>query len=173
MDGPLWTISFSTSLEAPMPTMFFLPWRWTRAPRPEHAVIFASRFDAAGMRPGSLLFVGGLRLRRAVLRAPGALGVTLRAHPLRGRYYSLSLWRDADSLLAFAHSPAHQDIVHRITELGPIQGLLISRDTEPAARPTWRDTMRWLATIEPGPYGHQAGNPPLAEHSATTVREWS
>jgi hypothetical protein len=154
-----------------MPTMFIIPWRRTRAPRPEHAVIFGSRFDGAGIRSGWLLFIGGLRLRRAVLRAPGALGVTVRAHALQGRYYTLSMWQDADSLLAFAHGPAHQAMVRRLAEISPTQGLLISRDIEPPQRPNWRDTMSWLATIEPGPYRHQdadrqthhpAGNPPPA-----------
>jgi hypothetical protein len=138
-----------------MPSMFVPPRRWTREPRPGQALVFASRFDRAGVRSGWLLFAGSLRLRRAVLRAPGALGVTLRAHPLRGCYYTLSLWRDEQSLLAFARSPGHQRVARGLVQIGSVQGVLVSRDADPGRRPAWRDTTRWLATVEPGPYRRQ------------------
>jgi hypothetical protein len=138
-----------------MLSMFMLPWRWTREPRPRQALVFASRFDAAGVRSGWLLFAGGLRQRRAVLRAPGALGVSLYAQPLRGRYQTLSMWRDEKSLLAFAHGQAHQGLARRLAQLDPRQGVLVWRNVDPARHPTWRDTKRWLATAEPGPYHRQ------------------
>ena len=87
-----------------------------------------------------------------MLRAPGALGVSLRAHPFRGRYYTLSLWTDQESLLAFAHSPAHNNAVASMAGLGLTRGVLVSRDADPRQRPAWRDTMRWLAALDPGPY---------------------
>ena len=96
-----------------MPTMFTLPWRWTEQARPESTVVFASRIDGAGLRAGWRLFIGGIQLGRAVLRTPGALGVSLRAHPFKGRYYSVSMWDDEVSLLAFAHSADHQAAVLR------------------------------------------------------------
>jgi hypothetical protein len=142
-----------------MPTMLVLPWRWTRQPRPASAVIFASRFDGAGPRRGWRLLTGGVRLRRAVLRAPGALGVSLRAQPLTGHYYTLSMWRDQPSLLAFAHGPAHRRAVRGLAELGPVRGMLVSRDAR-SQRPTWHDTMLWLAALEPGPYRHQPQDRP-------------
>jgi heme-degrading monooxygenase HmoA len=140
-----------------MPTMLVLPWRRTAEPRPEHALLFASRFDSSGLRQGWRLFIGGVRLRRAVLRAPGALGVSLLARPLSGHYYTLSLWRDEESLLAFAHDRAHQDAVASMTELGPPRGVLASRPADPH-RPSWPAILRWLATMEDGPYRHDGGN---------------
>ncbi len=139
----------------PMPTMLVLPWRWTGRSRPENPLLFASRFDGTGLRAGWQLLTGGIRLRRAVLRAPGALGVSLRAHPFRGRYYTVSLWQDQQSLRAFAHGPAHQRAVRGLAELGPVGGVLVSRPAGPQ-RPTWPDTVRWLTALEPGPYRHQA-----------------
>jgi hypothetical protein len=134
-----------------MPTIFTLPWRWTRAARPDHAIIFASRFDARGLQAGLLLFTGGIRLRRAVLANPAALGVSVRAHPLTGRYYTLSMWQDEASLLAFARGQEHQAIAARLAGLGPVRGVLIARDAA-STRPHWDDTLRWLATATPGPY---------------------
>jgi hypothetical protein len=160
MDGPLWTICHLRHPEAPVLSIFVLPWRWTREPRPGHALVFASRFDAAGARSGWLLFAGGLRLRRAVLRAPGALGVALYAQPLRGRYQTLSMWRDEKSLLAFAHGQAHLGLARRLAQLDPGQGVLVSREADSGRRPTWRHANRWLATAEPGPYRQDlAGQP--------------
>ena len=134
-----------------MPTMFTLPWRWTRSDRPERAVVFASRFDAKGLRARVALFGAGIGLRRAVLASPGALGVSLRAHPIAGHYYTLSMWEDEAALMAFAHGPDHREAVRRIAELGPVQGVLISREDD-SARPRWRPIVRWVAAAGPGPY---------------------
>jgi hypothetical protein len=137
-----------------MPTMLVLPWRWTDQPRPANVLLFASRFDGTGLRTGWRLLTGGMRLRRAVLRAPGALGASVRAHPVRGRYYTLSMWKDQDSLMAFAHGSAHRRAVRGLAELAPTRGVLISRPAGPQ-RPTWPDTLRWLTALEPGPYRHE------------------
>lgn len=138
-----------------MPTMFILPWRWTGAARPERAVVFASRFDAKGLRARWVLFRAGIRLRRAVLTCPGALGVSLRAHPFAGRYFTLSMWKDEASLLAFARGDDHRRELSRINELGPVNGILISREAD-CARPGWPATLQWVAHAEPGPYRHRA-----------------
>lgn len=134
-----------------MPTMFILPWRWTKAARGERGVVFASRFDAKGLKARWVLFAAGMQLRRAVLASPGALGVSLRAHPIAGRYYTLSMWQDEESLLAFAHGGDHRAAVKRISQLGPVSGTLISREDD-CSRPRWREILRWVASAEPGPY---------------------
>jgi hypothetical protein len=144
-----------------MPAIFTIPWRWTRQPRPQTAVLFVSRFDGAGQRAGIRLLIGGVWLWLAVLRAPGALGVTVRARPLSGRYYTVSLWRDEASLRAFAHARAHRDAVRGLAGRAPVSGVLVATPADPRRRPRWRETMRWLATVEPGPYRFidRAGQP--------------
>lgn len=149
-----------------MPTMFTLPWRWTKAARPERTVVFASRFDAKGLKARWVLFTAGIGLCRAVLASPGALGVSLRAHPIAGRYYTLSMWEDEASLLAFAHGADHREAVRRITELGPVSGILISREDH-GARPRWNDILRWVASAEPGSY-RMASNTTSGCERATT-----
>jgi hypothetical protein len=134
-----------------MPTMFILPWRWTAEPRSEHTLVFASRFDGTGPRRGWRLFLGGIRLRRAALRSPGALGVGLRAHPLKGRYYTLSMWKDEESLKAFARGDDHRAAVRHVNELGPVSGVLLAKEAD-ALRPRWADTLRWVDGAEPAPY---------------------
>ncbi|HEX3488202.1 MAG TPA: hypothetical protein VHU92_02630 [Streptosporangiaceae bacterium] len=135
-----------------MPAIFTIPWRWTRRPRPETAVLFASRFDSAGPRAGIRLFTGGIWLWLAVLRAPGALGAAVRACPLAGRYYTVSLWRDEASLRSFAHARAHRGAVRGLAGRGPIRGVLVATPADPRRRPHWQETLSWLANAEPGPY---------------------
>jgi hypothetical protein len=149
--------------------MLVLPWQRTKEPRPANALLFASRFDGTGLRQGWRLFAGGIRLRGAVLRAPGALGVSVRAHPVSGRYYTVSLWKDQESLLAFARSPAHRNAVASMTALGPARGVLVSRDAQPRQRPAWPDTMRWLAAQHPGPYRHLRQPSPVQPDPAAPV----
>jgi heme-degrading monooxygenase HmoA len=131
--------------------MLNLPWRWTRAARPERAVVFASYFEARGLKDRWVLFAAGIGLRRYVLASPGALGVSLRTHLLAGRFYTMSMWQDEASLMAFAHSDDHKSAVRRISEIGPVRGVLISREAE-VTRPRWGETLRWVALSEPGPY---------------------
>lgn len=138
-----------------MLTMLTLPWRWTEAERRARAVVFASRFDANGLRARWVLFAAGLRLRRAVLASPGCLGASLRAHPFAGRYYTLSMWQDDASLSAFARGTPHREVVRRVTKLGPVSGILISREVD-TSRPRWHDTLRWVATAKPGPYRRES-----------------
>jgi len=135
-----------------MPTIFTIPWRWTRQPRPQAAVLFVSRFDGAGPRAGIRLFTGGIRLWLAVLRTPGALGATVRACPLAGRYYTASLWRDEASLKAFAHARVHRGAVRGLADRVPVSGVLVAMPADPRRRPRWREMLRWLASVDPGPY---------------------
>jgi len=154
-----------------MPIALTLPWRWCDDRRPPAGLLFASRFDGAGFRRGWRLLAGGMRLRRAVLRAPGALGASVRAYPVQGRYYTLSLWRDQDSLLAFARDPAHRQAVRSLTGLGPAQGVLASRDGDPRRRPRWPDAISWVTALDPGPYRHypEPDAATLAPAPATTL----
>jgi heme-degrading monooxygenase HmoA len=134
-----------------VPTIFTLPWRWARRPQAERALLFASRFDAVGVKDRWRLLVGGMRLRRYAIQSPGALGVGLRAHLVAGRFYTVSMWSDEASLLAFARSEEHRTAIRSITELGPVHGVLISREVQ-SGRPRWRETLKWVSGAEPGPY---------------------
>lgn len=155
-----------------MGTILVLPWQWTGESRQESALLFGSRFDGAGFRQGWRLLTGGIRLYIAVLRAPGALGVSVRASPVKGRYYTVSLWKDRQSLLAFAHEPAHTGAISSMAEFGPGRGVLVSREADPRHRPSWRDATPWLDTLRPGRYQHQpspAGSKTLASARRKTV----
>ena len=153
-----------------MPIALQVPWRSVTPAWTGQSVVFISRFDATGLKARLRLFVGGIRLRRAVLASPGALGVSLRARPIAGRYYTLSCWRDEASLMTFAHGKDHRAVVRRVSQLGPVSGVLIALEGS-ATRPRWRDVLGWVDSLEPGPYwrgdvGALGGMKPAAEFRA-------
>jgi hypothetical protein len=48
-----------------------------------------------------------------------------------------------------------------VAELGPVRGVLVSRDADPRQRPAWPDTTRWLTALDTGPYRHQPQPAPV------------
>jgi hypothetical protein len=70
-------------------------------------LIMGSRFEltSAWRSPGFLAHA--MRIWRQARRSPGILGVSLRAHPLRGTFWTLSAWTDEAALQAFARTDPH------------------------------------------------------------------
>ena len=95
-----------------MPT---LPWtapdaaRGTDAAPTGQVVVFASRFILTSRRHTLRFMRYAMRVRSQVLRSPGALGLSLIAQPTRRTYWTLSAWRDQESLDAFVRTSPHRD----------------------------------------------------------------
>lgn len=88
-----------------MPT---LPWRsFERTPPEQPSLVLLTYLPLARRRhtPGFLLHT--LRITAQLRRSPGLLGYALRAEPLAGRFWTLSAWRDEESLDAFVRTPPH------------------------------------------------------------------
>jgi hypothetical protein len=82
-----------------------------------------------------------MRVRRALLASPGALGVSLIAHPLRGEFWTLSGWTDRRALDGFVRSPEHRAAMRA---LGPAMAdaTFVFWPHDAAAQPpTWTDAM--------------------------------
>ena len=130
------------------------PWQWRAKPTGERMLVFASRFDGRGQRFARTLLSGGGRVRKQVLASPGALGVSIYARPLRGKYYTLSAWADEESLRAFARSGGpHAEAIRELRNRGAVTGVLISWwQPASAGAPTWDDALRRIEASPPGPY---------------------
>ncbi|WP_019634393.1 DUF3291 domain-containing protein [Actinomadura atramentaria] len=89
-----------------------LPWTVVAKDDGE-AVIMASRFRLQHVRRSPAFLLDALRVRRQALRARGALGVSLRAHPLRGEFWTLSAWTDRAALAAYARADPHAAVRER------------------------------------------------------------
>lgn len=97
--------------------MATLPWTAPREPAPgSDAVVLGSYLELRSFRdvPGFLL--AALRVRRQVLRSPGALGVSLIAHPTRKVFRTLSAWADQGALDDFVQQEPHRSVMARYHE---------------------------------------------------------
>jgi heme-degrading monooxygenase HmoA len=74
-------------------------------------VVQVSRLELQRRRSVPGFMIAALRLRRDVLRADGALGVSLIAQPLRRTFWTLSAWTDAEAIAAFTRSGAHRAVM--------------------------------------------------------------
>ena len=92
-----------------------IPWTATGQPGPaDDVTIMASRFELATAWRSPAFLVRSLRVWRQARRSPGALGVSLRAQPLTGTFWTLSAWTDRDALSGFARAEPHRTVMRTI-----------------------------------------------------------
>ncbi|GLW52884.1 antibiotic biosynthesis monooxygenase [Kitasatospora phosalacinea] len=128
--------------------MFALTLPWTPgpvAPRPsDRPVVMAAELRVRGLRhvPGFLR--QSLAVRAQARRAPGSLGVTLRAAPLRRTFWVLSAWSDREALTAFVRSDTHR---RAMTGLRPaMEHSAFARwEADTPDAPEWAEADRRLA----------------------------
>jgi hypothetical protein len=127
--------------EIEMPT---LPWTPATAPAAGGSVVMASRFELRSLRHVLPFFVDAMRVFALVRRSPGAVGVTLEAHPLRKEFWTLSQWADRASLDAMVGTEPHRTIMGRYHAAMADAGFVFWE--QPAeAPPTWDEARRRLA----------------------------
>lgn len=95
-----------------MPT---LPWSTPKAPAPadDPVIVMASRLELRRLRDAPAFLAAALRIRRQMLRSPGALGLSLIARPLRRTFWTLSAWQDRAALSATVGRQPHEQIMKR------------------------------------------------------------
>ncbi|MEZ3179467.1 DUF3291 domain-containing protein [Streptomyces pimonensis] len=92
-----------------MPTL-----RWTAAdpPLPDtEAVVMASRLEVRSLTDVPRFLLRSLQAWKQVKGAPGALGASLAAEPLRRTFWTLSAWKDEQALHAYARAEPHRTIM--------------------------------------------------------------
>ena len=77
------------------------------------AFVMGSRFELESPWRSPTFFLLSLRVWRQARRTPGLLGVSLRAHPVSGVFWTLSAWADEPSLREFARTDPHRTIMKR------------------------------------------------------------
>lgn len=88
-----------------------IPWTATSEPLPTDATIMASRFQLKTAWRSPAFLMRSLRVWRQARSSPGALGLSLRAEPLKGTFWTLSAWTDRDALSRFARAEPHQTVM--------------------------------------------------------------
>jgi len=79
----------------------------------DSVVVQVSRLELKRLRDVSGFLIGALRIRRSVLRADGAVGMSLIAHPLKRTFWTLSAWRDEDAIGSFLAGDDHRAVMTR------------------------------------------------------------
>lgn len=91
--------------------MFTIPWATSTTIPGGPTLRQVSRLELTRVRDLPGFLVSALRLRRAVMGAPGAVGVSLRAEVSRRTFWTLSAWSDKDALDAFTRSDYHRGVM--------------------------------------------------------------
>jgi hypothetical protein len=104
----------------------------------------ASRLELKHRRHALAFLVAALRIKRQMLSAPGALGLSLVAKPLRRTFWTLSAWQDEAALRATVGRQPHLGIMNRFRPR--MAGSAFVSWTVPAsALPmTWQEAFRHL-----------------------------
>jgi len=124
-----------------MPT---LPWT-TPKPPPMHdgpATVMTSRLELSRLSHVPSFLVAALRIRRQMLRSPGALGMSLIARPLHRTFWTLSAWQDQAALSAAVGRQPHREIMTRFRPR--MAGSSFVTWTAPALPIRWDDALRRL-----------------------------
>lgn len=92
-----------------MPT---LPWTVPNPAAPNtEAYVMASRFEVRSAKDVPRFFLKSLSAWRQVRSAPGALGASLIAQPLKRTFFTLSAWENRDALYTYAKTEPHRSIM--------------------------------------------------------------
>ncbi|MGW4897632.1 DUF3291 domain-containing protein [Kitasatospora sp. NPDC004240] len=97
-----------------MPT---LPWTVPNPAVPgSRAIVMASRFEVRSLRDVPRFFRRSTAAWQQVRTAPGALGASLVARPLRREFLTLSAWESREALYAYARAEPHRGLMKELRE---------------------------------------------------------
>lgn len=118
------------------------PWKRIRTLEPEREYfVFASSIPPRSYRSTWRLFRGSRIVTRQLEAAPGVVGFSLLARPLRKQYGTLSVWDDEQSLRAFAERDPHRRLMQQLApEMGQTAFAHWTIDGA-QGRPSWEEAL--------------------------------
>lgn len=119
-----------------------LPWRDV-AEAEGPLVVSVTRLRMRRWRDVPAFLRASLRLRRDLAAAPGAVTLGLAAEPFARTFWTLSAWRDEESLKAYVGSPGHAAAMRRFRRL--MADADSARWTTDGGRPSWDEARERLA----------------------------
>lgn len=123
--------------------MITIPWITRDKAAAGPILVMTSRFEVHSTTNAPRFLTLALRAYLQALRAPGVVGVSLRASPLKRSFWTLSSWRDEKHLRAYSLSQPHKRIMR---SLGPVMktSLFVFYDTPATSAPKWPDALQRL-----------------------------
>ena len=126
-----------------MPT---LPWTTPNTPRPDSQVlVMASRLEVRSLKDVPRFFLKSLAAWKQVKSAPGAVGASLIAQPLKGVFWTLSAWEDRKSLYAYAKAEPHYTIMTSLRAVTKVSVFTFWDTTAEQLPVTWPEAKHRLA----------------------------
>ena len=127
-----------------MPT---LPWTAAATPPPadlSEVVVLASRLELRQLRTVPAFLRAAMAVRRQMLSAPGALGVSLIAMPFSRTFWTLSAWTSSEALDAAVRDATHVEVMRSFSpRLRASQ--FVTWTVAPSALPiSWSDALARL-----------------------------
>jgi nitrite reductase/ring-hydroxylating ferredoxin subunit len=135
-----------------------LPWKSFTTPESDREYpALLSHLPLATFRAMPKFFRFVFAIQRQLAESEGLIGYSLDAHPLAKEFWTLSVWKDRDSLWRFVHrlphSQAMQDLLPRMGETGffhfEVRGS--------AVPPDWHETKRRMRERETESSTQEAG----------------
>jgi len=90
-----------------------LPWVETDATSDGEVLVMATQLDLASLGTVLGFFRASMAIRHQARTSPGALGISLVAHPMKKRFLTLTAWTDREALNGFVAAPPHCDAMKR------------------------------------------------------------
>ncbi|WP_354641072.1 DUF3291 domain-containing protein [Kitasatospora camelliae] len=92
-----------------------LPLPWTPGPaaprHPAEVTVMASELRLRRLRDVPRFLTASMAILRQTRKAPGAVGVTLRAAPLKRTFWTLSAWESREAINAFVRAEPHRSLM--------------------------------------------------------------
>jgi heme-degrading monooxygenase HmoA len=126
-----------------------LPWVAVanREPAKEY-VALASYLPLRRLTSTPVFVLDVRRIMSQLGRAPGLLGYSLRARPLRKQYWTLSVWESDRALLEFVRGQPHATVMGALrSRMGPT-AFVRWRVSGAGPLPTWDDAMARITAPE-------------------------
>ena len=120
-------------------------WKWmSTVEHDREYLLLASSIPPRSRTSTWALFNGARIVRRQLATTDGVIGFALLAEPIRMRYATLSVWRDADALDTFAAAQPHRELM---ADLAPRMGpttFVRWNAVVGTAPPSWDDALARL-----------------------------
>jgi hypothetical protein len=124
-----------------------VPWIFRNRSAEGTVVVMTSRFELTSTAAAPRFMFLALRAYFQALRAPGVVGVSLKAAPWNGTFYTLSSWVDRQALAVYSRSQPHAKIMTSLRSVTRTSRFVF-HDAPGSTRPSWKDAMARLAAAD-------------------------
>jgi hypothetical protein len=122
-----------------------IPWIARQKKSDAPVTVMASRLELASVKSVPQFMYLALGSFVQVLRAPGVAGASLKAEPLKGRFWTLSSWSDNASIGAYNNSEPHRSTVIKLRPKMSGSRFVIY---EVMGKPGWKDAIKRIKAAD-------------------------